>query len=99
MAFPGNPDNWIVVLIIIFEIVLLTFVYFISRFYELKFKEKTYYLSFLVPAGLFVMLFLIWAITGIISLDVVSLITNLSILIIISTFGFMLYSRMMGVSR
>ncbi|MCD1295913.1 hypothetical protein CUJ83_13000 [Methanocella sp. CWC-04] len=98
MDLPGF-NIVLIILTIICLITMMVFLFFISRFYELKFRQSTYYLIYLMPGLAFIALLLFALITGGDILQWVALITNLLSLMVLSTFGFLLYSKMMGVSR
>jgi hypothetical protein len=89
----------LILLTITCELIMLGFLIFISNFYEKKFNVRTYFISYALPAAIFILLLASSVIFGALSLYWAALITNISILIVLSTFGFMLYSKMMGVSR
>ncbi len=80
---------------VVCELILLAFIFCIARFYELKFRERTYPIFFLVPSLVFLALaaFAFYAI----ELDV--LITNVCAIVVLATAGLLLYRKMMGVSR
>jgi small-conductance mechanosensitive channel len=80
------------------EIFLMAFMFFIARFYELKFKESTYHVSFLMPALVFVAMLII-ALFASIGLEWLPLLTSSSTLLVLMTTGLYLYRKMMGVSR
>lgn len=83
---------------VICELILLAFIFCIARFYELKFRERTFPLSFLAPALVFLgaMAFALYAGSG---LEWELLITNACTLLVLVTSGSLLYRKMMGVSR
>jgi hypothetical protein len=80
------------------ELFLLVFLFCIARFYELKFRESTYYVLFLIPALVFVIAFVLTIFTGF-DVEWLSLLTNVSTLLVLMTAGVYLYRKMTGVSR
>ena len=84
--------------VIICELVLLGFLFCIARFYGQKFRETTYHVTYLLPALLFIVLFIISPIAGM-GLEWCFIITNASVLVVLVTSGFFLYRKMTGVSR
>ncbi len=79
------------------EIVLLFFIFCIARFYELKFREATYHVSFLIPAFVLAGMLLV-GLFGSLDLEIQLLITSFSTLLVLLTTGLFLYRKMMGVS-
>jgi len=79
------------------ELALMAFIFCIARFYELKFKESTYHLSFLIPAVALLATLAFSAATGM-GLGWGLLFTNVCTLIVLTTAGLFLYKKMMGVS-
>ncbi len=79
------------------EIVLLFFIFCIARFYELKFREATYHVSFLIPAFVLAGMLLV-GLFGSLDLETELLITSFSTLLVLLTTGLFLYRKMMGVS-
>jgi hypothetical protein len=86
-----------IMLIVACETVLLTFLYFISRFYELKFGQKTFSIVFIVVAVLLVILL------GVTMLDFNNydplIIANLLTLGVLLVFGLRLFRTMTGVTK
>lgn len=83
---------------IICELVLLGFLFCIGRFFELKFGESTYYVSYLIPVFVFMVLLAVSFLSpGL--LTWAALITNAAVLLVMLTFGLHLYRKMTGVSR
>jgi cation transport ATPase len=80
------------------ELALLVFIFCIGRFYELKFKEKTFHVSFLVPAAVFISVLAFYLATGQ-GLEWCMLFTSACTLLVMMTTGLFLYRKMMGVSR
>jgi hypothetical protein len=83
----------IMVLAIACEMTLLGFLYFISRFYEAKFRERTYYNAYLVPIAAFVLALAATLLGADFFLTMMLL--NLLTLLVLLVFGLRL-SRMMG---
>jgi hypothetical protein len=86
-----------IMLIVACEIVLLTFLFFISRFYELKFRQKTFSPIFIIAAVL-VLLLLGIAVLGIYYYDAL-IIANLLTLGVLAVFGTRLFRIMTGVTK
>ncbi len=80
------------------EIVLMFFIFCIARFYELKFREGTYHVSFLIPAAALAAALLIGTVTDF-GLEAELLLTSACTLLVLMTTGLFLYRKMMGVSR
>lgn len=80
------------------EILLLFFIFCIARFYELKFREATYHVSFLIPAFVFAGM-LLSGLFGALEFEAEMLVTSFSTLLVLLTTGLFLYRKMMGVSR
>ncbi len=80
------------------ELALMLFIFCIARFYELKFKENTYQVSFLIPAFVFVAALALSLATGL-GLEWDALLTSACALLVMATAGLFLYRKMMGVSR
>ena len=91
-------DTWLALLIIICEMTLLVFLYFIGRFYEYKFKDRTFYRWHLLPVIVFAVSLVAFYMAGQ-PLELAVLITNLSVLVVALTFSVFLYLRMTGVSK
>lgn len=91
-------DTWLALLIVICEMTLLVFLYCIGRFYEHKFKDRTHYRWHLLPVIVLVAALIAFFVTGI-RLDLMVLITNVSVLAVVLTFSVFLYLRMTGVSK
>ena len=91
-------DTWLALLILVFEMVLLVFLYCIGRFYEYKFKDRTFYRWQLLPVIVFVVALIAFYFSGQ-SLELAMLITNVSVLAVVLTFSVFLYLRMTGVSK
>ncbi len=83
---------------VICELILLAFIFCIARFYEMKFRERTYPITFLLPSFvfLFMMAFALYAGSG---LGWELLATNACTLLVLAVAGSLLYRKMMGVSR
>ncbi len=80
------------------EIVLMFFIFCIARFYELKFREGTYHVSFLIPAAAMAASLLVGTIADF-GLEVELLFTSFCTLLVLMTTGLFLFRKMMGVSR
>ena len=91
-------DTWLALLILFCEMALLVFLYCIGRFYEYKFKDRTFYRWHLLPVILFVIALIAIDLSGQ-SLEITMLITNVSVLAVVLTFSVFLYMRMTGVSK
>ncbi len=85
-------------IVVLCELALMAFIFCIGRFYELKFKESTYHLSFLIPAFVFIAMLAISFVLGL-GLEWDALLTNACALLVLMTAGLFLYRKMMGVSR
>jgi len=80
------------------ELILMVFLFCIARFYELKFKEATHHVYFLVPCLVLAAL----AIAGIFSSpgpEMILLLTSFCTLLVLMTAGLFLFRKMMGVAR
>ncbi len=80
------------------ELTLMVFLFCIARFYELKFKEATYHVSFLIPCFVLAAL----ALTGIFASpgpEIILLLTSFCTLLVLMTAGLFLFRKMMGVAR
>jgi hypothetical protein len=84
-------------LIVACEAVLLTFLYFISRFYELKFRQKTFSPAFILAAAL-VLVLLAVAVLSLYYYDALIL-ANLMTLCVLAVFGTRLFRIMTGVTK
>jgi hypothetical protein len=94
------PDAEILIraTVIAFEMALLGFLYFISRFYEMKFGKRTYYNAYLIPVAAFLLAMIpAMFITGSAPLALVLL--NGLTLLVLAVFGLRLRRMMMGVSK
>ena len=91
-------DTWLALLIIICEMTLLVFLYFIGRFYEYKFKDRTFYRWQLLPVIVLAVSLIATYVVGL-PLEEAVLLTNASVLVVVLTFSVFLYSRMTGVSK
>ena len=89
---------WLALLILVCEMALLVFLYCIGRFYEYKFKDRTFYRGHLLPVAVFVVAFIAFHLSGL-SLELAMLITNISVLAVVLTFSVFLYMRMTGVTK
>ncbi len=94
----AEPASLILFIVVVCELALMAFIFCIGRFYELKFKEGTYHVSFLIPAAVLLAMLAFSAATGT-ELGWGLLFTNLCTLIVLTTAGLFLYRKMMGVSR
>ncbi len=81
---------------VVCELIMMAFIFCIARFYELKFKESTYHLSFLMPAFVFIAMLAFSLATGL-GLEWELLFTNACTLLVLMTTGLFLYRKMMGV--
>jgi len=79
------------------EMALLFFLFCIARFYELKFKESTYHVSFLIPVLVLVAMLAAGVIAGF-GLETELLFAGFCTLLVLMTTGLFLYRKMMGVS-
>jgi hypothetical protein len=79
------------------EMVLLAFMFFISRFYEVKFGQATYYYAFAGSAIAFLAL-MACAVLGIHTYEALTL-ASLQALLVLSVFGLRLYRMMTGVTK
>jgi hypothetical protein len=86
-----------IMLIVVCEMVLLTFLYFISRFYELKFGQKTFSSVFIAAAALLVVLLGV-AVLGFYYYDAL-IMANLLTLGVLAIFGTRLFRIMTGVTK
>jgi hypothetical protein len=86
-----------IMLIVACEAVLLTFLYFISRFYEIKFGQKTFSVVFIVAAVLLVMLLCV-AMLDVNNYDPM-IIANFLTLGVLLVFGIYLFRTMTGVTK
>jgi hypothetical protein len=86
-----------IMLIVACEAVLLTFLYFISRFYELKFSQKTLSSAFILTAALVLVLLGI-AVLGLYYYDAL-IIANVLTLVVLALFGTRLFRIMTGVTK
>ena len=84
--------------VVICELAIMAFIFCIARFYELKFKESTYHVSFLIPVFVF-MAMLAFSLAAGLGLEWDALLTNACTLLVLATAGLLLYRKMMGVSR
>ena len=94
----ADADLLIKALALAFEMVLLGFLYLISRFYEAKFGKRTYYNAYIVPIAAFV----IMVPPAIFMPDLfpAALVTlNLLALLVLAVFGLRLHRMMMGVTK
>lgn len=91
-------DTWLALLIVICEMTLLIFLYCIGRFYEYKFKDRTFYRWHLLPVVMFAVGLIIFF-TFDVPLELMVLLTNISVLAVTLTFSVFLYLRMTGVSK
>lgn len=76
---------------------LLAFMFFISRFYEAKFRQATYYNAFAASAIVFLALWACAAL-GIYTYQALTL-ASLQALLVLSVFGLRLYRMMTGVTK
>jgi hypothetical protein len=86
-----------IMLIVVCEMVLLTFLYFISRFYELKFGQKTFSSVFIIAVALLLVLLGV-AIIGLYYYEAL-IVANLLTLGVIAIFGTHLFRLMTGVTK
>ena len=93
---PGTASP-ILLSVVMCELILLIFIFCIARFYELKFKESTYNVLFLIPALVFIATLAFSLATGL-GLEWEMLLTNACALLVLLTTGLFLYRKMMGVS-
>ncbi len=93
----AEAASLILVAVVLCELALMVFLFCIARFYELKFKESTYHVSFLIPAAVFVSALALFAFAGF-GLEYGLLFTSTCTLMVMMTTGLFLYRKMMGVS-
>jgi fatty acid desaturase len=93
-----ETDTWLALLILICEMALLVFLYCIGRFYEYKFKDRTFYRWHLLPVIIFAVALIAFFVAGA-PLELILLLTNASVLAVTLTFSVFLYMRMTGVSK
>lgn len=86
-----------IMLIVACEAVLLTFLFFISRFYEIKFRQKTMSSVFILAAAL-VLVLLGVAVLGFYYYDAL-IIANVLTLGVLAIFGTRLFRIMTGVTK
>lgn len=86
-----------IMLIVACEAVLLAFLFFISRFYEIKFRQKTLSSVFILAAAL-VLVLLGVAVLGIYYYEALIL-ANLLTLGVLAVFGTRLFRIMTGVTK
>jgi hypothetical protein len=86
-----------IMLIVACEAALLAFLFFISRFYEIKFRQKTLSSVFILAAALVLVLLGI-AVLGIYYYDALIL-ANLLTLGVLAVFGTRLFRIMTGVTK
>ncbi|OPY28468.1 MAG: hypothetical protein A4E28_01525 [Methanocella sp. PtaU1.Bin125] len=79
------------------EMALLIFMFFISRFYELKFRQATYHVAFAGSAAVFLVL-MACAALGFYRYEALTL-ANLQALVVLSVLGLRLYRMMTGVAK
>ena len=84
------------VLAIGLELLLLGFLYLISRFYEAKFGKRTYYRVYTLPAAAYVLLLAAVALG--VDPGAAGLTVNVLFLLVTLAFGVRLYRQMTGVS-
>lgn len=94
----ADAASLILLSVVVCELVLMAFIFCIARFYELKFKESTYHVSFLIPAVIFISALAFSLATGL-GLEWELLFTNACTLLVMMTTGLFLYRKMMGVSK
>ena len=94
----AEAASLILLIVVICELILIAFIFCIGRFYELKFKESTYHVSFLIPAAVFISALAFFAVTGH-GLEWGLLFTSAGTLLVLMTTGLFLYRKMMGVAR
>ncbi len=80
------------------EMLLMLFLFCIARFYELKFKESTYHVSFLIPAFAFIAILTVGLFSDL-GIEPEMLVASFCALLVLMTTGLFLYRKMMGVSR
>jgi hypothetical protein len=88
----------ILLVAVLCELILMGFLFCIARFYELKFKEVTYHVSFLIPAFVLAAILIVGNFAGF-ETEADLLITSFCTLIVLMTTGLFLYRKMMGVVR
>lgn len=93
-----GPYQLVLAATVLCEILLVFFLFCIARFYELKFREHTYHVSFLIPAFVLAGMLLV-SLFGGLELEADLLITSFSTLLVLLTTGLFLYRKMMGVAR
>jgi hypothetical protein len=75
----------------------LTFLYFISKFYELKFGQRTHYLTFAVATVLYAVMFVV-AVAGYYSYELLTVANGMALLVLF-VYGLHLYRMMTGVTK
>ena len=83
---------------VICEMGLMLFLFCIARFYELKFRESTYHVSFLVPVFALAASLVVGLFAGL-GLEFELLFASFCTLLVLMTTGLFLYRKMMGASR
>lgn len=80
------------------EMALMFFIFCIGRFYELKFRENTYHVSFLLPVFVLAAVLVVGIFAGL-GLETELLFASFCTLLVLLTAGLFLYRKMMGVAR
>jgi hypothetical protein len=95
----NNPELSLALLMLAMacEMLLLAFMFFISRFYEQKFRQTTYSRVFAASAVVFLAL-MACAIGGIYRYEALAL-ASLQALVVLAIFGLRLYRMMTGVTK
>ncbi len=96
--FAFSLGSAVLLAVVLCELILLAFLFCISRFYEQKFAETTYYLLYLLPVLLFAAL-AVYSMASGLEAEWASLLTNACAIIVLGTAGLFLYKKMMGVSE
>ncbi len=94
--FASSLESMVLPAAVLCELILMAFLFCIARFYELKFKEPTYYILYVLPAFLFAAL-LVYSMAAGLDAEWVSLYTNVCALLVLATAGAFLYKKMTGV--
>lgn len=95
--FSPDVSLAMIVVIIACEAALLSFLYFISRFYEVKFGQGTYSAAFIVAAALLAGLLALTALD--VSPYVTVTLANVLALAVLAVFGLRLFRIMTGVTK
>lgn len=98
MPLTSELDIFLALIVILCEAILFVFLYCIGRFYEIKFNDRTYFEAYLLPILIFLASLVLVPLAGL-SLEYAALVSNVSALAVVLTFGAFLYMRMTGVQK